>query len=150
MRVLRGHKGRVCALAYAPDGRTLASGGNDRKVRLLDAATGSERLALKGHPACVYALAFSADGRSLASGGGQRCLRLWDVAAGQGHAALRGAASSWRAWRSRRTGNCSPAPAAMSSLLQPITEEKIPFPKDRARSATVRTAHASAPLICVS
>jgi WD40 repeat protein len=66
VRVLRGHKGRVCALAYAPDGRTLASGGNDRRVRLWDAATGSERLALQGHPACVYALAFSPDGRSQA------------------------------------------------------------------------------------
>jgi WD40 repeat protein len=77
MRLLKAHKGRVTALAYSPDGTTLVTGGDDRKVRLWG-LEGSERLVLKGHPATVYAAAFSPDGSLLATGGGLGSLKLWD------------------------------------------------------------------------
>jgi WD40 repeat protein len=97
MLILPGHKNRVCALAYSPNGALLASGGGDKKVRLWDLVTSRERATLRGHPACIYAAAFSPDGATLVTGGGQNTLRLWDVATGQsrsldGHTVLVAAA----------------------------------------------------------
>src|SRR5262245_20521783 len=36
------HPGRVLCLAYAPDGKTLASAGEDQTIRFWEAATGRE------------------------------------------------------------------------------------------------------------
>ncbi|MEU6864560.1 helix-turn-helix domain-containing protein [Streptomyces sp. NPDC046876] len=88
--VLAGHTGRVDALAYAPDGRTLASAGSDGTVRLWDPATAKELAVLRGHAGEVLGVAFSPDGRSLASGGGDRTVRLWDVAGRRTTATLTG------------------------------------------------------------
>ena len=51
----------VGALAFTEDGRTLASGGVDRAVRLRDPETGQERAALVGHTDTVLLVAFRAD-----------------------------------------------------------------------------------------
>jgi WD40 repeat protein len=69
MYLLRGHAGPVRCLAYAPDGRTLASGGDDKTVRLWELGAGAEHQALAGHEDSVRALAFSADGKRLLTGG---------------------------------------------------------------------------------
>jgi WD40 repeat protein len=65
------HAGPVLCVTFAPDGKTLASGGADKKPRLWDARTGKEATVLEGHTMPVRALAFSADGKPLSSGGGQ-------------------------------------------------------------------------------
>jgi WD40 repeat protein len=71
----------AAALAYSPDGRTLATGG-DKKVRLWELGNGKPRAraGLRGHTSAVTALVFAPDGRTLVSGGWDSTLRLWDPA----------------------------------------------------------------------
>ena len=79
-----GHTVGVSAVAYSPDGSTLATGDLIGEIRLWDAVTGQHKATLTGHPdQNVVSLSFSADSRMLASGGTDRIIRLWDAVTGQ-------------------------------------------------------------------
>ena len=78
----------MTAVAVAPDGSWLASGGDDRTVRIWDAATGQERATLTGHAGRVAAVAVAPDGSWLATAGGDGTVRIWDAATGQERAVL--------------------------------------------------------------
>jgi WD40 repeat protein len=82
-QVLTGHKDLIYALAFSPDGKTVASSGYDRTIKLFDVATGKEIMTLKDHSDTVYGLAFSPDGKMLASGAADRAVKIWDVATGK-------------------------------------------------------------------
>ena len=73
----------VNALAFAPDGAVIASGGADRTVRLWDAVTGQQVGTFTGHPETITAIVFSPDGNTLATGSGlmkkEPEVRVWDV-----------------------------------------------------------------------
>jgi WD40 repeat protein len=75
--------GSVTCLTFAPDGKTLASGGWDDMVRIWDVPTGQEVRKIVAHQAMVAALVYSPDGKVLASRGGlDGIVRLWDPQTG--------------------------------------------------------------------
>jgi WD40 repeat protein/serine/threonine protein kinase len=83
-RTLRGHRGYVWRVAFSPDGRYLASGSWDSKVRVwdLEAPESSEPVTLHGSAGFIQSLAFSPDGRRLATGSGyagQGEVKVWDA-----------------------------------------------------------------------
>jgi RNA polymerase sigma factor (sigma-70 family) len=70
-------------IAFAPDGKTLASVGYDNVVRLWHIASAKQAAAFEGHTAAILAVAIAPDGKTVASGGLDGTARLWDVATGK-------------------------------------------------------------------
>ena len=84
---LRGHKNRVSALAFSPDGKTLITGSHDGSIRAWDTTIGSKRFTSLGHFGNALGLVFPETGSTLTSvhltpnwSGVQ--LKDWDVSTG--------------------------------------------------------------------
>src|SRR5262245_40569993 len=85
------HPERIRALAFSPDGKTLASSGSDLRIRLWGITTGKERRQLLGHQGPIHSLTFSLDGKTLISRSDNSgsffatdgTVRLWEPAAGK-------------------------------------------------------------------
>ncbi len=78
--------GYVLAIAFAPDGKTLAAAHSisgemisaPGSIAIVNARSRQVVARLDGHLGAVNALAFAPDGKTLASGGSDRSIRLWD------------------------------------------------------------------------
>src|SRR5262249_40630815 len=72
------------ALAFAPDGSTLATGGfGDERIGFWDLTTGKELRSFRTGKPLIFAIAFSPDGKTLATTDLEMGIRLWDVATGK-------------------------------------------------------------------
>jgi WD40 repeat protein len=78
---LQGDTSPVTCLAFSPDGKVLASGGQDGSVKLWDTGNGKEKLTRKQHGKPVSWVRFSPDGKTLVSWSiEEKEVKLWDVA----------------------------------------------------------------------
>ncbi|MCY2965084.1 MAG: protein kinase, partial [Planctomycetota bacterium] len=75
-----GHHGALRAIAFTPNGRFIATGGDDKQAIVWEAATGTPWLAepLRGHSAGINSVAFSTRGDRLLTGSGDSSAKLWD------------------------------------------------------------------------
>ncbi|MCY7320593.1 MAG: hypothetical protein LH660_02030, partial [Phormidesmis sp. CAN_BIN36] len=80
---LEGHTDVVWGVSFSPDGKTLASGSQDKTIKLWDRETGREIRTLKGHTDVVTSISFSPDGKTLASGSEDKTIKLWDRETGK-------------------------------------------------------------------
>lgn len=81
-RTIDAHAGGSNSVAFQPGGSQVASGGEDRLVKVWNAGTGALVRALPGHDEAVVAVAFSRDGATLASMDRGRTVKLWNAARG--------------------------------------------------------------------
>lgn len=84
--VMAAHEEGVDSLAFAPDGRALASGGGhlwSGDVKLWDGRTGRFLRRLAGQSEGINAVAFSPDGQQVAAGSYDNTVKLWDAQTGR-------------------------------------------------------------------
>jgi WD40 repeat protein len=83
VHTIEAHRGWVRALAVSPDGKTLASCGNDHLVKLWSIPDGKLLRELAGHDCHVYNTAFHPDGKHLVSADLKGIVKVWDLAKGE-------------------------------------------------------------------
>ena len=71
--------GRVTASALSPDDRTLAVGGDDGSLHLVNLGSGEARKAAGPHGAAVNTIAFTPDGRTVITGNVDGQITSWDL-----------------------------------------------------------------------
>lgn len=89
-RKLTAHEDWVHSVVVSTDGVWMASGADDKTVKIWDMATGECRMTLSGHMENVASVAITPDGKQVLSASFDESVRVWDVASGKELACLEG------------------------------------------------------------
>lgn len=73
----------IRSVCFSPDGKLLATGAEDKLIRIWDLSTKRIIKILRGHEQDIYSLDFFPDGDRLVSGSGDRTVRIWDLRSAQ-------------------------------------------------------------------
>lgn len=104
---IEGHDKPVRSISISPDGKILASGSEDKTIKVWNLETGKKILTLKGHSdgfnsygefysdsvnlynSEIYSVSFSLDGKTLAMGSTDDTIKLWNLETGKSHTLTR-------------------------------------------------------------
>ena len=79
-----GHNGKdVTTVAFSPDGKVLATAGDDNVIRRWDLATGKELASADDRQGPIKDAVFSSNGKAIITYGDNGMVRGWDAATGQ-------------------------------------------------------------------
>ncbi|BAY31277.1 WD-40 repeat-containing protein [Nostoc carneum NIES-2107] len=78
-----GYQDSVTSIAFSSDGKKLASGSEDKTIKLWDISTGKLLQTFNGHSSLIKTIALSSDGKKLASGSDDKTIKLWDISTGK-------------------------------------------------------------------
>jgi WD40 repeat protein len=87
---LEGHSSTVSSVAFSHDSKKVASGSDDKTIRIWDAKTGECERVLEGHSDWVRSVVFSHDSKKVASGSNDETIRIWDAEIGECERVLEG------------------------------------------------------------
>ena len=73
------HDGAIYDISLSPDGKSLATAGGDKLIRLWNMADGKQLKQIEAHSAPIMSLAFKPDGTAIASGAADKELKIWDI-----------------------------------------------------------------------
>ncbi|MBN8564336.1 MAG: AAA-like domain-containing protein [Leptolyngbya sp. UWPOB_LEPTO1] len=73
---LAAHDDYVLSVSFSPDGQTIASGSQDKTIKLWK-RDGTLITTLRGHDDTVRSVSFSPDGQTIASGSEDKTIKLW-------------------------------------------------------------------------
>ncbi len=82
-KILEKQAEAILAVAFTPDGKTLATGGRDKNVKVWEVKSGQLLKTLQGHTDWVFAVGISPEGNTLVSGSRDFTARVWDLATGK-------------------------------------------------------------------
>ena len=77
IHTLTGHKNLISSVAFSPNGEVIASGSDDKTIKLWQVQDGQEIVTLAGHANSVHTVVFSPDGKILASSSHDKTIKLW-------------------------------------------------------------------------
>jgi WD40 repeat protein/serine/threonine protein kinase len=83
LQTLIGHRARITAVSWSPDGQRLATASGDATAKVWDGSSGRELFTLRGHMGGVLAVAWSPQGKRLATASADGTAKVWDGVTGQ-------------------------------------------------------------------
>lgn len=85
-RTVQAHRGAILCVAFSPDGKYFATGGDDREIAVFETESGKEKYRLRGHSGAVTSVTFTPRVQ-LVSAARDNTIRVWDVGTDDGRLA---------------------------------------------------------------